>query len=271
MELFMLSIAVVSGLILGSFFNVCIWRIPRGESIAFPASHCPSCSRPIRPWENIPVISYLLLGGKCRGCKVRISWRYPMVELLTCVLSVIIWYYLLEPFCVAQHTASEWTFMIIKIISLIILVPITFIDLSHYIIPDSFTLWGLAIGILVSFLPGNPTPLNMLYGIAAGGGSLYALGIFGEIAFKKGEAMGGGDIKLMAFLGAVWGWEIAFMTIIFGSVLGAVSSIPLFILKRMPQERRIPFGPFLAAGMWIAVLWGKQLVHAYFELIGRMM
>jgi leader peptidase (prepilin peptidase)/N-methyltransferase len=268
MELFMASVAAAWGLILGSFFNVCIWRIPRGESIAFPASHCPSCSRPIKPWENIPVISYVMLGGKCAGCKSVISWRYPLIELLTAVLSVTLWQFLIAPFIIESHTVSQWVILILQVISLLVLIPVTFIDLSHYIIPDSFTLFGLGTGILASFLPGSLTPVEMLFGVLAGGGSLYALGIFGEIAFKKGEAMGGGDIKLMAFLGSVWGWEIALMAIIFGSVLGAASSIPLYILKRMPEARRIPFGPFLAAGTWIAVLWGEQLVKAYFRLTG---
>jgi leader peptidase (prepilin peptidase)/N-methyltransferase len=270
LEIYIVSIVIASGAILGSFFNVCIWRIPRCESIIFPASHCPSCGRSIRPWENIPVISFIILRGKCAGCKAAISWRYPVVELLTAGLALILWFSIIGNFTNTAHSAFEWSVFAVRIMSLLILVPVALIDLYNYIIPDSITLSGIASGILLSILPGAPAPVDMALGILAGGGSLYALGIIGEVVFRKGEAMGGGDIKLMAFIGALWGWKISLLAIVFGSVLGASASIPLIFLKRLPQDRRIPFGPFLAAGTWIAVLHGEQLISSYINLVSRL-
>jgi len=271
MESFFIAICIATGLILGSFFNVLIWRLPRSESIIAPGSHCPACGRHIRPWENIPVLSFIMLGGKCAGCRAAISWRYPAVELLTAALCLLLWQTYVSPYAAIPHRAADHITFVLRIASLLVLIPVAFIDLEHFIIPDSITLPGLAVGILASFFPGPLTPLQMLLGTAAGGGTLMALGALGEYVFKKDEAMGGGDIKLMAFLGALWGWKAALLAIVFGSVLGACATLPLLAAGRLPADRRIPFGPFLAAGTWIAALYGDQCVRAYFTFTGRLL
>ncbi|MBD3391888.1 MAG: prepilin peptidase, partial [Chitinivibrionales bacterium] len=137
--------------------------------------------------------------------------------------------------------------------------------LEHYIIPDAITLPGLALGFCMSFMPGGITPQMSFLGVAAGGGALFALGALGEFAFKKQDAMGGGDIKLMAFLGSIWGWKAALLGIAFGSILGVLASIVLIATHLLPKDRRIPFGPCLAAGVWASVLWGDQAVAAYLQ------
>lgn len=257
---------VILGLLFGSFFNVLIWRIPRNESIAFPESHCPQCNRKIKPWENIPVLSYLFLKGKCAGCKAVISIVYPMVELITAGLAVLLWY------TVIPHQAISWQIGIplsLQIIFLILMVPVAVIDLRHYIIPDTISLTLLVLSLGISFISQGITPLQSLLGVVAGGGVLWAMGFLGSVMFKKGNAMGGGDIKLMAAAGALWGPEIALMGIVFGAFLGSLAGIPLILLNRLKADHRIPFGPFLGAGLWVAVIAGYFLFFSYISLIDK--
>jgi leader peptidase (prepilin peptidase)/N-methyltransferase len=270
MEIFVIVICIVAGLMLGSFFNVIIWRLPRGESIVFPGSHCPSCNRAIKPWENIPVISYMFLGGKCSGCKAQIPLRYPLVEMATAAGALVLLISLIFPYAERGHTAWGHILLALQIASLMVCIPIAVIDFMHYIIPDVITIPGIIIGFAASLMPGFITPLQSLLGILAGGGSLLGLGLLGEYVFKKKDSMGGGDIKLMAFLGALWGWKIALLGIMFGSILGALASLILFVIRLLPKDRRIPFGPFLAAGIWLTVLWGEALLNAYFAFIERL-
>jgi len=255
------------GLILGSFFNVVIWRVPRGESIVRPGSHCPGCGRPIKPWHNIPVISYLFLGGRCASCRKRISVEYPIVELLTCVAAVAVWHGLLWP-AITQGLPlwriieqSMWA------VALLSMIPVFFIDLHHYIIPDSISVTGFAVSLLLSFMPGGITPLQSLIGVLTGAGFFLILGKGAELLLKKDEALGGGDIKLLAFLGALWGWKGAAMVIIFGSLLGSVVGVAMLITRKLNQEHKIPFGPFLAAAAWISVFWGEPIARWYLGLV----
>lgn len=255
------------GLLFGSFFNVLIWRIPRNESIVFPASHCPNCNRKIKSWENIPVLSYLFLRGKCAGCKSTISFEYPLVELLTSGLAVLLWY------TVIPHHATTWQAgipLFLQIMFLLLMIPVAVIDLRHYIIPDSITLSLLVLSFGISFIPGGITPLQSVIGVLAGGGLLWGMGFIGTIIFKKGDAMGGGDIKLMAAAGALWGPEIALMGIVFGAFLGSLSGIPLILFKRLKADHHIPFGPFLGAGLWVAVIAGDFLLSSYVGFIDKM-
>lgn len=252
------------GLILGSFFNVLIWRLPRHESIVKPSSHCPKCNRPIRPWENIPVVSYVLLRGKCAGCGKKISFQYPLVELATAGASLCLWY------TVAASRSSNWqhdAIIALQCFVLVLMIPVTVIDLRHYIIPDSITIPLLCIALIASFLPGDTTPIQSFFGALIGGGTLYCMGWLGKIVFRKDEAMGGGDIKLLAAVGALWGPKFALLTIFFGSLLGTVGAAVLVISRRLNQERRIPFGPFLALGLWAAVLWGDLLLTSYMKFV----
>jgi leader peptidase (prepilin peptidase)/N-methyltransferase len=268
MELFGVVFAGLFGLIFGSFFNVLIWRIPRGESIVWPSSHCPQCKRPIKYLENIPLVSYGLLGGKCAGCKAPISIIYPLVEAITCAVAVLLWY------TVPIARSTSWThtvFLIVECAVLLFMIPITVIDLQHSIIPDSFTLTGIAIGLVVSFLPGDTTPLQSIFGILAGGGTLWFIGWLGTAIFRKGDAMGGGDIKMIAMIGALWGPKVAFLTIMFGSLLGSIIGVSLIAMQKLGQDHRIPFGPYLAIGLFVSILWGNQIIASYFQFVSGLL
>ncbi|MBN1130839.1 MAG: prepilin peptidase [Chitinispirillaceae bacterium] len=257
----------VFGLILGSFFNVLIWRLPRDESIVRPASHCPRCNRPIRAIENIPLLSYLFLRGKCAGCKKRISPVYPLIELSTALAALILWNTL------APMKTADWaqtTHLVLQLLALLLLIPVTVIDLRHYIIPDVITLPLAVAALLASFLPGDTTPLTSLAGLLAGSGTLLAIGWLGMIAFRKGDAMGGGDIKLLAAIGALWGPKIALLAIMFGSVFGTLAAMALIVSRRLSRDHHIPFGPWLAAGTWTAVLAGDGIINSYFALVNRL-
>lgn len=265
------SLFFVTGLIFGSFFNVLIYRLPKGESIVWPGSKCPQCNRPIRFIENIPVLSYIFLGGKCAGCKKKISIQYPIIEFTTACALLFLWYSIALPFFSESHQWWDYCSLILQIAALLLLIPVSVIDIYHYIIPDSITLGGLILGITVSFIPGSITPLQSIIGIIAGGGSLLLIGLFGRYILRKKEAMGGGDIKLMAFLGAVWGWKLALLAIFFGALLGSVIGLLLIIIRILPEDRKIPFGPFLSIGIWTAVLCGDRIVTAYFEFIEHLL
>lgn len=271
MEILIQIFVIFFGLILGSFFNVLIWRVPREESIIFPASHCPKCNRPIKPYENIPVLSYLFLKGKCAGCKARISIQYPIIELATCTALYFCWQALIYPVIQKGIFSTDMLIAGFQAISLLILIPIFIIDLHHYIIPDSFTLPGLTIAILLCFVPGYLTPLECLYGIVAGGGSLFIIGAIGEFIFKKEDAMGGGDIKMMSLFGALWGWKIALMSITFASLIGSIIGVTLLMIGKLGDEHRIPFGPFLAVGIWIAVFTGDLIITSYFVWMDKLL
>jgi leader peptidase (prepilin peptidase)/N-methyltransferase len=261
------------GLILGSFFNVLIWRMPRGESIVKPASHCPNCSRPIRPVENIPIISFVALGGKCAGCKAPISWRYPAIEALTAIAAMVLWRVLAVP---VLADANVWVLilLLIKAASLLVLVPLSLIDWDHFILPDAITLPWIVIALAAAFIPTSipltQSLLNCLYGILAGAGLLLVVGLIAGFLLKK-EAMGLGDVKMMGFLGALWGWKVTLMGIVFGSTAGALVGVALIATKRLASDRRIPFGPYLSAGVWIAVLAGDWIVNWYFTLLDRLL
>jgi len=270
MTVFYYFVAGAFGLIVGSFFNVLIHRLPRKESIVLPPSHCPRCGRPVRPLENIPLLSYLFLRGRCSGCKEKISVRYPLVELSTACAALILCWRIVLPAAGAPLSVWHLITLVIQISVLLMLIPITVIDLIHFVIPDSMTIPGLIIGILVSFLPGDVSPLECVLGIAAGGGSLFVIGTLGEWILRKGEAMGGGDVKLMAFCGGVFGWKVALTTIVLASLIGAIVGIILIVFKVLKTDHKIPFGPFLSCGLWISVLLGDKLLLLYQGLVDRL-
>jgi leader peptidase (prepilin peptidase)/N-methyltransferase len=265
-----LPLACILGLLFGSFFNVCIYRMPNKESIIWPGSHCPACGHPISMLENIPVLSFIFLRGACAECRKPISLQYPVIELVTAFAMGILWYRVITPFTAAHTAWWDYLSLVLQVWTLLVLIPVTVIDYRHYIIPDAFTLPGLIAGCAISLVPGTITPLESLLGIAAGGGSLLALGYFGEFVMRRKDAMGGGDIKLMAFVGAVFGWKIACEAIIIGALLGSVAGVALMALHVLRKDHRIPFGPFLAAGVWIALIFGETLVTKYFLYIEHM-
>ena len=249
------AIIFIFCLLAGSFLNVCIYRLPRNESLVFPASHCPLCGSAIRPWHNIPVVSYLLLRGRCRSCAAPISARYPLVELTTALLGLALYlrFGLTFPFFVLALLCGA-------------LVVVTFIDLEHQIIPDEISLTGIVIGFACSFFIPRLGWLNSLLGILAGGGSLYLVA-WAYHLFTGKEGMGGGDIKLLAMLGAFFGWKAIPLIIFISSLTGSVIGITLMLTKKQDGKLAIPFGPFLVIGTLVHIFFGRQLVDWYLNLV----
>ncbi len=235
----------IFGLLLGSFANVCIYRIPLDLSIVSPPSACPKCKKFI-PWhDNIPVISYIALLGKCRSCGNKISIVYPLIELLTGITFALVFY---------KYGMSVNTLLfLILTFSLIV---ISGIDYYHKVIPDIFPLILACAGLLLSFF--NTTLgdtylqrfLHSVYGLAAGGGSLFLIGVLGKAVYKK-EAMGGGDVKLMAGVGAIIGWQCALFAIFVAALIGSIAGLLLVIFSK--KREYLPFGPFLAFGSYITL------------------
>ncbi len=257
----------ILGALLGSFFNVCIVRMPKEESIIFPASHCPNCKKSIPFYLNIPIVSYLWLRGKARCCGVRISIRYFIIELLTASLSLIL-------FLFYSHSNRLPIQSAMGCMVLLSLIVVTVIDLEHLIIPDEISVGGTLLGLLFSFIwpsmHGESSHWWSLgqsaLGILAGGGTLWAVACIGEKILKK-EAMGMGDVKLMSYVGAVAGWKMAFLTIFLGSLLGAIISLIFIFTKRLQRQSQIPFGPFLSLGVWISFLFGEKLINWYWGFV----
>ena len=207
------------GCIIGSFLNVCIVRIPKKLSIAFPGSHCPACEKPIPFYYNIPLISYIILGGRCRYCRTPISFRYFFVELLTPVIMLLIFFYF----------GLSWEFLLAFVFSAALIV-ITFIDLDLQIIPDVISLPGIPLCFLCSFVVSWIDPAGSLLGIAVGGGVLYIFAAAYKLLTKK-DGMGGGDIKLLAMIGAFLGWKGALASLVLGSFAGSIVGLAVIILK----------------------------------------
>lgn len=254
----MTAIIFILGLIVGSFLNVCIYRLPRNFSIVRPSSACPVCKNPIKPWDNIPIISFILLRGKCRHCGEKISIRYPLIELLNGIFYLSVFYF----FGLGWHLLPLFAFVSAMIV-------ITFIDLEFQIIPDVITLPGIVIGIIFAsfllpdpFLKINPTDTlvgftNSLIGLLLGGGLFYI------IAIVSRGGMGGGDIKMMAMVGAFMGWKAVLMVTFIGSLLGSIVGIFLMLLKGKDRKTKVPFGPFLAIGSIITLFFGGTILKWY--------
>ena len=239
------------GAAIGSFLNVCIYRLPQDLSIAAPRSFCPACRTPILAYDNIPILSFLLLGGKCRKCRAPISWRYPLVEALTGGLALALFLKLaltFSFFCYFCFAAA--------------LVVITFIDLDHRLIPDAISLPGILIGFLLSFLAVTPGVWNSLLGIVIGGGSLYLVAVVYEFVTKR-EGMGGGDVKLLAMIGAWLGWKAVLFTLFFSSLTGSLVGGALMVARKEDGKLAIPFGPFLTFSAMAYVFFGEKLVRWY--------
>ena len=252
---FLFTMAFVLGACIGSFVNVCIYRIPAGLSIVHPPSSCPGCNTRIRFYDNIPIFSYLMLKGKCRSCDKPISFRYPFVELLT------------GAFALACVISFGPTFSgIVAFIFVTVLIVVTFIDLDHRIIPDAISLPGILFFFLASFWNPYIDWQSSALGIMVGGGSLFAVA-WGYQRFTGREGMGGGDIKLLGMIGAMVGWQGVVFSLFAASVLG--TTIGLVVMVRSGKDMRlaIPFGPFLAAGATIYLFFGDALIYWYFHLL----
>lgn len=249
-----LAIVFLFGLLWGSFANVVIYRLPEEESVVFPRSRCPKCRTLIRWYQNIPVLSWLALRGKCAACGTRISPRYPFVELL---MGFAFW-------AVAWHDSSliAWPFHFFFVGSLIVS---TFIDLDHWILPDKITYPGMLVGLASSFLLPDFSVLESFTGLFLGGGILYAVAAaYQAISHKDG--LGGGDIKFLAMVGAFLGPKGAIATLVLSSTLGSILGIFLIVLRGKSRSSAVQFGPFLAAGAAVAFFFGEPLWQWYFNI-----
>jgi leader peptidase (prepilin peptidase) / N-methyltransferase len=251
--------AFLFGAAIGSFLNVVILRLPQaGTSIAFPASHCPRCQTPLSWYENIPIISYLVLRGKCSHCRAPISLQYPMVELLTALLAVAV----LATFGLSITAAGFFLFCAA-------LVTIIWIDIHHQIIPDVISLPGIVLGFLFSFVSTFVSWQDSLIGMLAGGGFFYLISLTYYL-IRKQEGLGGGDIKLLALLGAFLGWQSLLFIIFASSLSGSIVGLIAMRSQKKGGATRIPFGPFLAlSGM--AYLFFRPQIYELFQLYLRMM
>ncbi len=237
----------ILGLVIGSFLNVCICRIPAEESINSPRSHCPACGQAILARDNIPILSFMLLGGRCRGCGVKISRRYPIVELATGLLFVgmVIKFGLTGKSIIYAALGAA-------------LIVLSAIDLEHQILPDVITLPVLAIGLILALLSWLPVPKKeAVIGLLTGGGLLYFLAVISR------GGMGGGDIKLAALMGVYLGWKALLVAMFLGVTLGGLVGIGLIVFGGKSRKDKIPFGPFLALGTLISIFWGQNIILWY--------
>ncbi|MCX7926795.1 MAG: prepilin peptidase [Candidatus Omnitrophica bacterium] len=259
----------IIGAVVGSFLNVCIYRLPRQESIISPASHCPQCQKSIVWYDNIPILSYFFLWGRCRYCKVKISFRYVLVESITAI-SFVLFY---------QHFGFSFN-LVYYLILICCLIVATFVDLAHRIIPDEVSIGGMLFALVVNILRGisiNPLHFSFypgfmsLLGILVGGGILFSVGwIFDLVYFKilkrppiqgETESMGGGDIKLLAMIGAFLGWKAALLTFFIAPFLGIFVAIGNLLVRK---DHLIPYGPFLSLAAVITIFWQQSILNIFF-------
>jgi len=247
------AILVLLGLAVGSFLNVCIHRLPRGQSLNSPPSRCPHCDYRLRWSDNIPLVSYALLGGRCRQCRARISVRYPIVELITMALFV------------AHGAVFGWTPLLVpRLVFACAMVVLFAIDLEHHLLPNVITLPGIAVGLIGSaVLP--PGIVDALIGVLIGGGVLW---LIGEAYFRYSghEGMGGGDVKMLAMIGAFLGWKLVLVTLVLSSVLGSVIGLIVIAARKGGLKYALPYGTFLALGALVASLAGEAIVNWYVGL-----
>lgn len=252
----MTLVIFVLGLIVGSFLNVLIYRLPRGKSIVTPGSFCPLCNEPIKVYDNVPVLSYIFLKGRCRSCKGQISIRYPLVELLTGILFLGL--------IVKKGLGLEFLTLALFMSLLIV---ISFIDLEFQIIPDVASLGGLAVAMLLSFFRRpNLFFTEALYGILLGGGILWAISLTYEFLLKR-EGIGFGDVKLLAMIGSFLGPYGAAFSLFIGSLFGSIAGIAIILATKKNLKYAIPFGPFLSLGAMIFVFWGERIMNLLFTYI----
>ena len=259
LDLYFTLLIFLGGACVGSFLNVCIHRIPRDESVIHPRSRCPSCRNMIAWYDNIPILSYLLLRGRCRHCGTTISPRYALVEALTAVLFLGIWWI---------HGATVVTPLYLLVVSGLILA--TFVDFEHMIIPDRVSIGGMVAGLVLSaafpvlhHVEGHLDGLLLsLIGLITGGGSLWLVAVLGKMMFKK-DAMGLGDVKLLGAIGAFMGWQSVLFTIMISSLVGSVVGLTFIVSGRGEWQSRIPYGPYIALAAVVWMLWGAEWWEAY--------
>lgn len=240
---------------MGSFLNVCIYRLPRSISLIRPRSMCPGCKAKIAFYDNVPVASYLWLRGRCRHCGTAISLRYPLIELVSGLFAVAVF--------IRYGLSWEGIFLYALVAALLV---ITFIDIDHKIIPDVITYPGIVVGFLTSLVLGRITYKESLFGIILGGGVLLLIAL-GYYLLTKREGMGGGDIKLLAMIGAFLGWKGVIFTVFVGSAIGTVVGIALALRTEGGRKLAIPFGPFLSLGALLFLFFGPQIIGWYVQIL----
>ena len=253
------TMALALGAATGSFLNVAIYRMPRGESVVAPRSHCTTCERVISWYDNLPVLSWLLLRGRCRGCGQSFSIRYPIVEALTAILLL------------GLSLQFGWTlglaFAFYFACSLLV---VTYIDLDHQIIPDRITLPGIAVGLVLALVaPAEmrwPAVQSWAIGTLVGGGILWVVAWGYELATGR-EGMGGGDIKLLAMIGAFLGWQGVLLSLMLASFIGSIVGVGWMVARGADSKLAIPFGPFLSLGALVALFWGDSIIHWYLSTL----
>ena len=267
------------GLLVGSFLNVFIYRYPKllkyqwtaqskqwleispesettPPGIISPPSHCGNCKSPVRAWQNIPVISYLLLRGKCATCKTSIGLRYPLVELLTGIMSGYVIYHFGWSSQASAGLLLTW-----------VLVALTFIDFDHQLLPDDIVLPTMWLGLSLSLIPVFTTPTNSIVGAIFGYLCLWIVfQVFKLVTGKEG--MGHGDFKLLALLGAWFGWSLLPQILLISTIVGSIVGITLIVTKKLNRETTIPFGPYIAVAGWIAMIWGDKINRVYLQSVG---
>lgn len=273
----MIALSFAWGACIGSFLNVCIYRIPREESVVSPRSHCTQCGK-IIPWYlNIPLLSYILLRGKCRYCASHFSVRYLLVELLTAVLFLLVWLkFDVSAGPRALHLVAITDLELVPIYWLVVsgLILGTFVDFDHLIIPDRVTLGGIAAGLTLSVLaPSLHGEVSMLkslmmsaIGVVTGWGILWGMAIMGKAIFKK-DAMGFGDVKLMGAIGAFMGWPAVLFNILISSFSGSIIGITLVATNQKKMQSKIPYGPYIALAAVLWILWGPIWWQAYIDFM----
>jgi leader peptidase (prepilin peptidase)/N-methyltransferase len=248
---FVVIATFILGALIGSFLNVCIYRIPAGLSIVHPGSRCPYCETPIRWYQNIPLLSWLALRGHCAHCKASVSWRYPLIEASSGGLFLLVFLF----FGLSWSTLIFWVF-----VSLLLVV--TFIDLDHQIIPNVISLPGTVVGFACSFLPLTLAWQDSALGVLFGAGLLWSVAA-GYRLVTGADGMGMGDVKLLAMIGAFLGWQAVLPVVFIGSVVGSVVGIPIMLLTGKDSKLAIPFGPFLSLGAVIYLFWWSNLFNWY--------
>lgn len=251
MDGLVVTVAVLFGLIIGSFLNVCVYRLPRRESIAFPPSHCPRCGARIRPWDNVPVLAWLWLGGRCRDCHAPISWRYPLVEAVNGVAYGLI---------VARYGVG-WEALAVAVFVSALLV-ITLIDLDYQIIPDRISLPGIPLAWLAAVGLGGLTWLDATLG------AVLPAALFLAVFFLSRGGMGLGDVKLVAMIGAFVGWQLALLTILAAAISGSLVGVAMMVFQGKGRKTAVPFGPFLSLGAVVSLAWGPEILRWYLTLGG---
>jgi leader peptidase (prepilin peptidase)/N-methyltransferase len=251
---FFLVFAAAFGAIVGSFLNVCIYRLPRGASIVWPASRCPGCRRPLSWFENIPLVSYLVLGGRCRTCRASISIRYPIVEVLTAAMFALGWWYY-----------GPSALLVSRLILGCALIVLFAIDLEHHLLPNAITLPAIVVGFALSFAA-EPGWLASLIGAAVGAGLLYGVAE-AYYRIRGEEGLGMGDVKMLAMIGAFLGWKLTILTVMLASFAGSIVGVALIATHRGGLKYALPFGTFLALGAAAAATVGPRLLDWYLGLL----